>query len=66
MAKNHKKVSISLPRELDNLLDSVVKESKKTAKPLTKSQLIAVAVYEYLENSLKVLENQKKSSKEEC
>lgn len=66
MAQNHNKISISIPKELDKLIDSLVRESKKTAKPITKSNFIAVACYDYLERSLNYLEGQKKPEKEEC
>ena len=63
MANTFKKISISIPMELDNLIDRIVKESKDTPQPLTKSGLIAVAIYEYLDSSLKYLKP--KNSKEE-
>jgi len=65
MALNFDKVSISLPKEINRLIDSLVAESKKTAKPITKSQFIAVACYDYLERSLNYLDAQKKPEKEE-
>lgn len=65
MPKTHVKITISIPKELDKVIDSLVEESKKTAKPLTKSGVIATAVYEFLDNSLKILESQKKPEKEE-
>lgn len=65
MPKTHVKITISIPKELDKVIDSLVEESKKTTKPLTKSGVIATAVYEFLDNSLKILESQKKPEKEE-
>lgn len=59
MAVNTNKICISIPKELDRLIDSLVAESKKTAKPLTKSNFIAVALYDYLERSINILERQK-------
>lgn len=63
MAVNYDKISITLPKELNRLIDSLVEESKKTAKPITKSQFIAVACYDYLERSINVLERQKQPEK---
>ena len=57
MAKNDKTITISIPKELDKLIDTLVKESKGTAKPLTKSNFIAVACYDYLERSINILES---------
>ena len=63
MATNTNKISISIPKELDRLIDSLVSESKKTAKPFTKSNFIAVACYDYLERSINILESQKTPEK---
>lgn len=60
MPKTHVKITISIPEELDKVIDSLVAESKKTTKPMSKSGFIAVCVYEYLDNSLKILDSQKK------
>ena len=65
MAINMKKISISIPKELDILIDSLVSDSKKTAKPFTKSNFIAVACYDYLEKSINILESQRHPEKEE-
>lgn len=65
MAINTKKISISIPKELDRLIDSLVGESKKTARPFTKSNFIATACYDYLERSINVLESQRHPEKEE-
>lgn len=65
MANNHNKISISIPKELDKLIDSLVSESKKTARPFTKSNFIAVACYDYLERSINILDSQKTPEKEE-
>ena len=63
MPKSHVKITISIPEELDKVIDSLVAESKKTTKPMSKSGFIAVCVYEYLDNSLKILDSQKKPEK---
>lgn len=60
MANAHKKITITIPNELDRLLDALVKESKKTAKPITKSSLITCSVYEYLANAQKELKAEDK------
>ena len=65
MAINYDKVCITLPKEVNRLIDSLVGESKKTANPITKSQFIAVACYDYLERSINVLESRKTPEKEE-
>ena len=57
MAKNHTKIMISLPIELNNLLSDLVEASKETPKPMTKSSLIVVAIYEYLAEANKVLKS---------
>ena len=65
MALNYDKISISIPKEINRLIDSLVSESKKTAKPITKSQFIAVACYDYFEKSINILESRKTPEKEE-
>ena len=52
----HKKITISIPMELDILIETLIKESKKTPKPLTKSSLFVTAIYTYLEESMSLLE----------
>ena len=59
MAVNTIKICISIPKELDRLIDNLVVESKKTAKPFTKSNFIAVALYDYIERSINMLEAKK-------
>lgn len=66
MAKSHKKITISIPIELDRVIEALVNESKSTSKPITKSQLITCSVYEYLHNAEQELNSQKKNPKEEC
>ena len=63
---NFKPITITIPNELDSLIDRLVKTSKGTPKPITKSQFIVVACYEYLENSLKILDSQRTPEKEEA
>ena len=46
MSRNNKVITITLPKELDSLIDRLVKESKHTAKPISKSRFIAVACNE--------------------
>ena len=60
-----KAITITIPRELDSLIDRLVKESKTTPKPISKSQFIAVACYDYLERSIKILEAQNNQKKKE-
>ena len=64
MARNFKRITISIPTELDKLIDRLVLESKSTARPITKSNFIAVACYDYFERSINVLESLNKSKKE--
>lgn len=54
--KTHKQISITLPVELDYLLETLVKKSQKTSMPFTKSNLIAVAIDEYLGKHIEILE----------
>jgi len=56
--RNHVHITISIPKELDKLINTLVAESKNTANPLSKSKLFAVSAYEYLANSLKILDSQ--------
>lgn len=64
MAKTNKVITISIPRELDSVIDRLVKESKTSMKPISKSMFIAVACYDYLEKSLKILDSQKNPKEE--
>ena len=57
MAKNHTKIMISIPIELNNLLSELVEASKNTPKPITKSSLVVVAIYEYLAEANKTLKS---------
>ena len=67
MARNHKTITISLPKELDSLIDRLVNESKSTAKPFTKSNFIALACYDFIEKSLNILNSlNPDKKKEEC
>ena len=58
--KVHKKIMISIPIELDNLISQLVEESKSTAKPLSKSALFVVSAYEYLYRANLILKQSKK------
>lgn len=51
MAKSFKKITISIPIELDKVVSALVEESKRTTKPISKSELFVVATYEYLHNA---------------
>ena len=53
--KLHKKITISIPLELDKVLDMLVKASKDTPKPVTKSSVFVVACYDYLNEAYKEL-----------
>ena len=59
MARNHKRITISIPKELDSLIDTLVSESKKTNNPFSKSGFIVNACRMLIENSLKILDSQK-------
>ena len=59
MATNYKKITISIPTELDRLIDSLVSESKKTSNPFSKSGFIVNACRAFLEDSLKILDSQR-------
>ena len=63
MSRKNKVITITLPEELNSLIDRLVKESKSTTKPISKSGFIAVACNEYLANCWKILESQKKPEK---
>ena len=63
MSRNNKVITITLPRELDSVIDRLVKESKNTSTPISKSGFIAVACNEYLTTCMKILESQNKPEK---
>lgn len=65
MPKNHVTIAISIPVELNKIIDSLVEESKKTTQPLNKSQFITTMCHNYLIEGMKILESQKKPEKEE-
>ena len=58
--RNHVHITISIPRELDKLINALVAESKNTANPLSKSKLFSVSAYEYLARTLNTLDSQDK------
>ena len=64
MAISHKKITITLPIELDRVMDEIVKASRETPQPITKSKLIVVSVSEYLSQANQLLKSQ--NPKEEC
>ena len=64
MAISHKKITITLPIELDRVMDEIVKASRETPQPITKSKLIVVSVSEYLAQANQLLKSQ--NPKEEC
>ena len=55
--KTHKKITITIPIELDFLIETLVKKSQKTSIPFNKSNLIAVAIDEYLGKHVEILES---------
>ena len=63
MATNYKKITISIPIELDRLLDKVIEQSKKTESPLTKSGIVSDLLTEFIRNCLAILDSQKKPDK---
>ena len=63
MSRNHKTITITIPKELDSLIDRLAKESKNTTKPFTKSGFIALACEEYIGICMKILESRKKPEK---
>lgn len=65
MAKNHKRITISIPYELDRLIDTLVSESKKTSRPFSKSGFIVNACRILIEDSLNTLDSQKTPTKGE-
>lgn len=65
MPRTHRKITISIPVELDSLIDTLVKESKKSARPMNKSNFIATMCYSYLEETIKLLDSRKIPEKEE-
>lgn len=65
MATNRKKITITIPKELDKIIDTLVEESKETAEPLSKSGFIADSVMYFLHNCLNILDSQKHQKKEE-
>lgn len=64
MANNYKKITISIPKELDSLIDTLVSESKKTSNPFSKSGFIVNACRGFIEDSLKILDSLKNSKGE--
>ena len=64
MAENFKKITISIPVELDKVISALVEESKKTPNPINKSQLFAVSAVAYLA-SAKNLDKPKESKEVE-
>ena len=64
MANNYKKITISIPKELDSLIDTLVSESKKTSNPFSKSGFIVNACQDLIERSLKILDSLKNSKGE--
>ena len=65
MPKNHVTIAISIPVELNKIIDSLVEESKKTTQPLNKSQFITTMCHTYLLEEMRILDSQKKPEKEE-
>lgn len=63
MGTNYKKITISIPTELDRLIDTLVSESKKTSRPFSKSGFIVNACRILIEDSLNVLDSQKTPEK---
>ena len=63
MATNYKKITISIPIELDRLLDKVIEHSKKTESPLTKSGIVSDLLTEFVRNCLAILDSQKHPDK---
>jgi metal-responsive CopG/Arc/MetJ family transcriptional regulator len=59
MGQNHKRITISIPIELDRLIDSLVSESKKTSKPFSKSGFVVNACRALIEDSLNKLDSLK-------
>lgn len=64
MANNYKKITISIPKELDSLIDTLVSESKKTSNPFSKSGFIVNACRDLIERSLNILDSLKNSKGE--
>ena len=63
--KTRVKITISIPTELNNLVDAIVSASKDTARPVTKSEFFACAGVEYLHQARKVLKRDFAKDKEE-
>ena len=63
MAELHKKITITIPKELDIVLNALIKESKNTARPLNKSKLFVVAMYDYLATANEILKAKNKEEK---
>ena len=61
--KSHSKICISIPTELDNLINRIVEESKSTSKPLTKSSLFVAAIHSYLGECIEELNTLNKGGK---
>lgn len=59
MPQSHKKITISIPIELDKLIDTLVSESKNTDKPFSKSGFVVNACRALIEDSLNRLDSLK-------
>lgn len=65
MAINHKKTTITLPIELETIIDALVEQSKGTSDPVTKSGFVATCIRYYLNQCYMILDNSKKIQKKE-
>lgn len=65
MATNYKRITITIPIELDRLLDKVIEQSKRTESPLTKSGIVSDLLTEFVRNCIAILDSQTNQKKEE-
>lgn len=63
MPRSTRVITITIPRELDELINRLVQESKNTPQPISKSGFIATACYELLRVDMEILASQKKPEK---
>lgn len=52
ISENKVKLQITITKELDELLNQIIKGAKKVNQPLTKSQLAEVALRAFINQSL--------------
>lgn len=57
IGENKVKLQITVTKELDNILNQIIEGAKKVNNPLTKSQLVEVALRKFISESMQLKEN---------